>query len=293
MPSRSKNERNWIILQGEYTAHNALTYIGRIVTDPARPGNDFVPDIDRKTVSSDELTARRLQQLEEVKPFMLHTVVGKTSEEGILATVEGTVSGRLKIPAIIGGGGKKVEEDEWAMKSERTRTLGLEQHVEVLQTVQTKFKETIEAFIEKHGHERSYYLMVGLKIALNPQYDNKAFASKSVDTQGTIPVAQTTTAATGLPMPSSANPEASMEYTQTATSAVNESVKGEVAFAAEYIELEIDQGGVLRLFRKKEIKKKLRSKGLKNFRGEALAFGSGSEDEDDEDEDDDDEDEKD
>ncbi|KAF2111872.1 hypothetical protein BDV96DRAFT_581937, partial [Lophiotrema nucula] len=285
MPSSASERNTWIVLEDRYSAPDALSYIGRIVVDPARPGSNFVPDIDRTSTSSDQVPLRRVQQLESVKPFLLKVVVGKSPDEGILATVEKTVSGRIKIPVIIGAGAKKVEEVKWAMRSNRIKSFGLEQHQQVFEAVQTVFGTSIDHFIKKHGNKGPYYLMVGLKTALNPAYSDKAFTETSGDAQGKLPVAETTTATTAVPVPLSVNPELNIEYKETTTSAVNESVNGEVAFVAQYVELDIDEAGLLRVFERKGTKKKLRSKGLKHFRGETLAFGSDSEDED-EDEDD-------
>ena len=122
--------------------------------------------------------------------------------------------------------------------------------------------------------------MVAIKTALKPKLIRRGKITTLARANATLPVIEATT---GTPNPQNVgNPQISAHFKTSRSSALHSTGNGELAFAAEYIEITRKSDLTFDLKKGFTVNKKLKSKGVKRASGRGLAFGEEeSEDEED------------
>jgi len=239
----------YFIFDREYPAKNILTLLGSVVANPRRPLDNYIPRNNDENTAS--LSSSELDVMME-KPAKIHAESIKTAE------------GRLNLQKVFGMSAGTDKDDVYDLWSPEINTYALKQHGNVFSIVKSNNESELRELLDKHGG--TVYMMMSLKIALNPTLIRKQTNTMSMGSKVTIPVLEASNLSLGL-----GDPEISAGFKSLKEAALESLGCDELAFAAEYCEIKKRLGFVSL---KKGVRRTLiKSDVVKHVSGRGLAFG--------------------
>jgi hypothetical protein len=287
--------RTFAVFEREASAKDVIPLLGRVVKNPRRPLDGFIPRIVAE-VKNSKPKAEMEEQKEVTGTALPGTDVSGSETTSTTDFLEGyqfeevvkkdkitadnikSVGAKAGLKKIFNFDAGAESSETFELESDTIRTLSLGQHDDILEDLKQHLGSDLEDMILK-APGKTVWMMVSLKSADTARIDRTNEGGLNGSTSITIPVSESAGGVPGI-----GNPELSSHIKLSRSSAINGTTKMEVAFAAEYCQIVRDSERRFSIKRGVEkVQLAVKSKGVYNFSGKGLAFaGEEEDDEDDE-----------
>lgn len=244
--------QSFIVFDRSHPSSLAIPLLGRLVTNPEWPFDDYYPPT---PPTPDETTLPTTPDDTTLPTSPPHTTTHTTTHtteqfetgESVTAAALRARKGWCHITHVLNGSAERRHWETYALTSPRLTTLTLLNPDAVLETLSKSAHEFSFSFKSHHR----VYLLTALRLAETPRVSRAARRCTTLHGELTAPISATTLEAAHIAdISASAQTEGSRGSTSITTA------EGEQAFAAQYIEVVVDKG----IFRRASVPR-LRSKG--------------------------------